>query len=527
MRLRIACLVALLVLFSCGRVEARPSARPGIIVTGITWGGDRLVIRSTSPLNSRMLTLSQPDRVVIDLLEAELADASLAQTLRVGRGGIQQIRIAQHPTGYLRLVFDCTQPTVLLLNQPKHENLLIVQSGDPDFWAAAKPTPAPTPRVAPLSRLSLVRPTARPSSVPRPSLLSLSSATPPPERIQSSPPPKPTPRPIQSAHPTHPTHPPLPTPVPLAFYPSPDVSPTPSPERLIQGIQLEHRGGKSTLTLKGEKPFPYTVTQLYAPPRLQIRVPRATFEGTLPEPKGEANHLAYRREGGDLLVEVGLPDPFFRSDEEQKGERLFVSWKPHKTKPVGLVVIDPGHGGTDPGAIGPRSTKESMVNLEMALKLQGELRKYGISTAMTRDTDLFVDLPTRPNFGEQKGAKLFVSLHCNACPNPEVAGVETYYRQNDGIPLAKEIHRLLVEDLGRPDRGVKQARLYVLRSMNFPSVLVETAFISNSNEEALLADADFQQRAVQAIAGGIYRTLTNPSLEALTSRVDASKSLDP
>ncbi|MGE5707252.1 MAG: N-acetylmuramoyl-L-alanine amidase, partial [Bacteroidota bacterium] len=524
-------LVALLVLRPWGRLEARtPTPRPGIIVTGISWGGDRLVIRSTSPLNPRMLTLAQPDRVVIDLLEAELADASLAQTLRVGRGGIQQIRIAQHPTGYLRLVFDCTQPTVLLLNQPKHENLLVVQSGDPDFWAAAPtpaPKPSPTPRIAPLSPLALVRPISRPSASPRPSLLSLLSATP---AIPATPAPSPriapTPAPKASPRPTFSPPPAIPTPIPIAFHPTPEA-PTPAPERAIHGIHFEHRAGKTTLVLKGEKTFPYAVTQLFAPPRFQIRVPRATFDGALPEPKGEATHLSYRREGGDLLVEVGLPDPFFRSDEEQKGDRLLVSWKPHKTKPSGLVVIDPGHGGTDPGAIGQRSTKESAVNLEMALKLQAELKKYGISTAMTRDTDVFVDLPTRPNFGEQKGAKLFVSLHCNACPNPEATGVETYYRQNDGIPLAKEIHRLLVEDLGRPDRGVKQARLYVLRSLNFPSVLVETAFISNVNEEALLADADFQQRAVQAIAGGIYRALTNPSLETLTSRVDASKSLDP
>jgi N-acetylmuramoyl-L-alanine amidase len=211
------------------------------------------------------------------------------------------------------------------------------------------------------------------------------------------------------------------------------------------------------------------------------------------------------------------------------------------------IVVDAGHGGKDPGAIGPGGALEKDVTLAMAKALAPRLEKeLGCEVIMTRDDDTFIPLEERTAIANKVDADLFISLHANASPKGNAFGVETYYlnfskndqavevaarengtslkqvgdlelilfdlmanaKINESSRLAAEIQRSLVHDLDRHyrsvrDLGVRQGPFYVLLGATMPSVLVETAFISNPREEARLQDPTFRARAADAIVAGV------------------------
>lgn len=169
------------------------------------------------------------------------------------------------------------------------------------------------------------------------------------------------------------------------------------------------------------------------------------------------------------------------------------------------IVIDPGHGGKDPGAVGPSGIKEANVNLQVALKVAEKLRKAGVEVKLTRTGDVFVDLQPRCDIANSFNADYFVSIHCNSAGTPEARGTETYCYKlgSKGEVLAKAIQAELIAVTGRADRGVKTANYYVLKRTNMPAVLIELAFLSNPEEERLLASVDYQEKCASAIAKGI------------------------
>lgn len=169
------------------------------------------------------------------------------------------------------------------------------------------------------------------------------------------------------------------------------------------------------------------------------------------------------------------------------------------------IVIDPGHGGKDPGAVGPSGIKEANVNLQVALKVADKLQRAGLSVKLTRTTDVFVDLQPRCGIANSWGADYFVSIHCNSAGTPQAYGTETYCYKfgGKGEILAKAIQAELIAATGRANRGVKEANFYVLRETNMPAVLTELAFVSNPEEERLLASVAYQEKCALAIAKGI------------------------
>ncbi len=173
-----------------------------------------------------------------------------------------------------------------------------------------------------------------------------------------------------------------------------------------------------------------------------------------------------------------------------------------------LVVVDPGHGGRDPGAMGIR-LKEKDINLAVALRLQRVLLDAGVFVVLTRDDDRWISLEERAALANQMKARIFVSIHCNGAASPLAQGTETYHFPTslEGKKLAESIHSRLVSLLGRRDRGIKTANFAVLRETTMPAVLVELAFITNREEEELLGTDIFQQRAALAIREGISRYL--------------------
>jgi len=171
------------------------------------------------------------------------------------------------------------------------------------------------------------------------------------------------------------------------------------------------------------------------------------------------------------------------------------------------VVIDAGHGGSDPGAIGVNRLRESDVNLKMALKLRTLLHAAGVEVFMTRTADVRPSLDERIALAHDSQADLFVSIHNNAHPLAAVSGTQTFIGVTpSSLRLGQAVHRRLVA-LGLDDRGVRPANFRVLQNTMVPAILTETAFLSNHRDAALLADENFIDRAVIAHFEGIREFL--------------------
>jgi len=211
------------------------------------------------------------------------------------------------------------------------------------------------------------------------------------------------------------------------------------------------------------------------------------------------------------------------------------------------IVVDAGHGGKDPGAVGPNGVLEKDVTLRLAKELSKELvRQIGCEVILTRSTDVYLPLEERTAIANKVGADLFISLHANANKSRKAYGIETYYlnfskndkaaavaarengtslkqvsdlelilfdlmanaKINESSRLATEIQKSLVHHISKKysnirDLGVRQGPFYVLLGATMPSVLVETAFISHPREEKRLASSGYQKSAAQAIAAAI------------------------
>lgn len=214
---------------------------------------------------------------------------------------------------------------------------------------------------------------------------------------------------------------------------------------------------------------------------------------------------------------------------------------------IDTIIIDPGHGGRDPGTVGRSGTKEKDVNLEIGLRLRDLLKAALPKTRvlMTRSTDVFVGLKERGQFANAQGGKLFISIHANANASRSARGYSTYFlgvgktqqavevarRENSVIQYeeapeayqeyqdfdyilnaialssylkeSQQLAELVNQNLGRrtkiPDQGVHQMGLLVLIGASMPGILVETAFLSNAHEERLLRTRSFQQSVADAL----------------------------
>lgn len=169
------------------------------------------------------------------------------------------------------------------------------------------------------------------------------------------------------------------------------------------------------------------------------------------------------------------------------------------------IFIDPGHGGANPGAIGPNGLKEADANLDIALRLGRILLSWGYEIEFSRKTDKTVSLSERAKMANDWGANYFVSIHCNSNVNPEANGVSTYYFKTRTIAenFALTVNNSLVRQTELKNLGIFTANFAVLRLTRMPAILVETAFISNEREAALLATSSFRQNCAIGIANGI------------------------
>lgn len=213
---------------------------------------------------------------------------------------------------------------------------------------------------------------------------------------------------------------------------------------------------------------------------------------------------------------------------------------------VKTIVIDPGHGGSDPGCIGRSGLMEKNVVLDLALELKKKLQEAGFEVFLTRETDIYIPLENRTVIANQKKADVFVSLHVNSHPNKNRSGIQTFYlgltqdsvvnelaalenatstrtlnqmaetirkiirysKALESRELAEKIQQNLVKCLRKSypdaqDLGVRAGPFWVLIGGEMPSVLVEVSHMSNSKEEARLKEKSYRQLLVEGILEGI------------------------
>ena len=172
-----------------------------------------------------------------------------------------------------------------------------------------------------------------------------------------------------------------------------------------------------------------------------------------------------------------------------------------------LVVIDPGHGGPDPGAIGIGGIRETDVVLEVSKIVKELLSNKGVNVRLTRRNEVDLDLPHRVSFANNMDADIFVSIHANASRGKrrDINGLETFYfRGWRGRLLAKKIQKQILRvSPGSPDRGVKQGRFYVIKNTRMPAVLVEIGFLTGRLDARRLEKTVHRKRIAYAIAKGI------------------------
>jgi len=366
----------------------------------------------------------------------------------------------------------------------------------------------------------------------------------------------------------------------------------------LTGAKLEGRAGSVTFSLLLDEPVGHKVFTLASPNRVVIDLADTRLTGKLKQgvhDRPPVTVIRYaERENGSLRVVLDVAEevsvsasmqadgsqnilkvsinPTGRgntgskkkaaSEPEEPVKKQPASTKKTKEKPVTsepshgkfIVVIDPGHGGKDPGAIGSNGTREKDVVLEVARKLRARInREKGMKAILTRDSDTFIPLRERMDIAHRQKADLFISVHADANPNARVSGSSVYILSETGA--SSEAARLMAESenayelkfgerslndtsnrlasvlldlsqnammdrslslakgvlgelskVNNPLRNrVESARFVVLRSPDIPSMLVETAFISNPTEERRLRTADYQQRLASAMFKGVKR----------------------
>lgn len=171
-----------------------------------------------------------------------------------------------------------------------------------------------------------------------------------------------------------------------------------------------------------------------------------------------------------------------------------------------LIVIDPGHGGKNPGAIGVTGTWESNINYDIASRLNELLQNAGAFTIMTRKSDEDPGLWDRPGMANNSHADLFISIHSDSHPSPATRGSTVYAHYNatkDNWSLAWFVHNEIIKMTGLESKGLRAANFVVLREAKMPAILVESAYMTNKDDEALLKNPDFRQLMAQAIFNGI------------------------
>jgi N-acetylmuramoyl-L-alanine amidase len=375
--------------------------------------------------------------------------------------------------------------------------------------------------------------------------------------------PAPSPRP--SPLPSVPRPAPAVAPAPRAAAAEESADPTPGAPIRARGAEVRYRSypGYTRIVVEGAATFEPRLVES----RDALIVPLAGLPAPLPRAARlvrdglvEALELAPSRGSPALRVSFERPPAGRKVYRLKDPPRLVLDFyrsapaappagPPPAPATLRSIVLDPGHGGHDPGAVGPRGLQEKDLTLDIARRLAVVLHEeLGVAVTLTRSRDVFVPLRERTALANRQKADLFVSIHVNAARGAAASGTETYFLsseatdnaaraaaafenkvielepgsragsrdllrsilwdlaqsefQQESSRLAEGLQDSLERALRQPSRGVKQAPFYVLGGAAMPAVLVEIGFISNSHEEERLQDEGYRDRIARALAAG-------------------------
>jgi len=307
---------------------------------------------------------------------------------------------------------------------------------------------------------------------------------------------------------------------------TPDTDQTGEPDQPAEPVRLEQieineQDGHTYVQLKAQGPLSYDMFMLTGPERLVLDL-KNVDPTDLPEKIEVGSEAVSQLRTGwltqnppvmrlvfDLKGTVANLDRL-SDDRTQLNLDIFIP-KPGSFLNGRVIAIDAGHGGSDPGAIGPTGLREKDVTLDLALRLQKILTAHGAKVVMTRTNDSFVDLYERTAIAGRNGAEVFLSIHINANPNRDKNGTSTYYRrdtgdlapgvnQADNRRLASLVQSELLRTLSRRSLGVLQSNFVVLRTSPVPAALAEVAFVSNYEEEQMLRQDTVRQKVAESLA---------------------------
>jgi N-acetylmuramoyl-L-alanine amidase len=417
-------------------------------ITGITWReidtGLEVEVEGTAPLHAAAYALHGPERLAVDVSGA--VPKTPQQVLDVHEGPLDTVQVTGFPGG-TRIVFTLTTPIQYHLT-----------------------TSGPSRRIE----------------------IALSPGTAPP----NSPPSQPS-----------------------AYVPS---------ALKITDIQYQHVDGGGRVVIVATQPLAVTQRILRQPDRIVLDVSDAVFipvkkfvdvnDGLVIQVRGAQFHS--NPNIARIVIELARPAPY-NVHAGTEASQVVVDLGVAAAGPSGpltpggpgshgpvVVALDPGHGGTDPGATGPTGVHEKDVVLAIARDLRALLAQHHIDVVMVRDGDVFVPLEDRAQIASRAGATMFVSIHANASVDSAANGTQTFYGTSLGAPLAATVLDEVSRSVGLAPRGDMQAQFKVLiDNPAIPAILVETAFITNPREEQLLRDPARQQAFAQGIARGIERYL--------------------
>lgn len=405
------------------------------ITPQVSVGALQVSVDATGPVQVETNVLSNPDRLVVDFLNATLHTQE--RQYAVGDAGVARIRTSQFQVKpYVsRMVFDLSQPVEISIATAPTSYLLTLQ----------------------------VRPKAS--------------------------------APWQAAGSD------------TRMAPSPGAGPV---KVTAVGFQADGQAGRITVDSSG--PMEYKIREFAFPDRLAIDMQNAVFTPVKREISVDGTSVVSIRAAQFTArppvtrIVVTLKRKLNYVVNRSAGQ-LTIDLNTNMAARGHLVAIDPGHGGQDPGAVGPSGLREADVVLDIALRVRELLARDGIRVILIRDSDATVDLDDRPRLAREGGATIYVSIHANASPRAAVNGTETFYLTPQSLVLAQMIQDELGVILGIPSRGIKTANFVVLRDNEMPAVLVETAFISHADDELRLRDQTFRQHIAEAVHHGIVRFL--------------------
>ena len=244
----------------------------------------------------------------------------------------------------------------------------------------------------------------------------------------------------------------------------------------------------------------FVFTKKTSLPSVQEPIIKPQGGGTIPTPVKEPTVRKEQKKKEGIFSEL-LDKPKKKQTKEKPSTTSISKIKNR------VVVIDPGHGGLDTGAL-RGLTLEKDLTLSIAQKVKTILKEAGMKKVlMTRYEDKTLSLEERVEYANKKDADIYVSIHINASVKSEIKGIETHYYTQSGYKVAQVIHEELLDNVDAEDRGLFKSKFYVINHTKAPAVLLELGFISNEQERSSLTSEKRQTDSAQAIADGIINYL--------------------